>query len=398
MYLMGCGERECKEIGCGGYSTEAAGQDFCRGISGTISVNAVSCNWHIAKEPKINYDHIRALEEQQTPLELGSVFVDVRRDTWIEVPLDITKVRKVSEFSLTGNLCLNVVAGKTLNKTMVIFGARMDGSSIPTNYVLQSAGCRECDAFTRAGFGKMPHPQLVLVQGRSYNCTGTGCSIDCSGDKGNNVYSDECTGTLWSCGADPKAPGYNPQDCSAGARVRDQTQLSWKPMAGACVLHILNGTTIRDSRVNVRGTIEPLNVVLGDISFESPGDLNNAMGTNLENITVSIVDTAASYLVLKQGGWFDSFEEAKYTGIAKTMIQIIPRKHNPLDLYMVPVYSEPWVSETLFLMYLILPYTFLILTNALFVCIINPTAGRSPSKKSASHVCDAGRLWKPADQ
>lgn len=114
------------------------------------------------------------------------------------------------------------------------------------------------------------------------------------------------------------------------------------------MLYMLNGTTIRDSRVNVRGTIEPLNVLLGDITFENPDAFNNAMGTNLENITVSIVDTAASYLVLKQGGWFNTFEEAKYRGIAKTMIQIIPRKYNPLDLYMVPEYSEPWVSETLF--------------------------------------------------
>ncbi len=352
MYLMGCGDRRCKdkasskEWECNGFTGEAAGEDFCKGMSGTISVNAVSCNWHIAKEPRINYDHIRALEDQQTPLELGSLFVDVRKDTWIEVPLDITKVRKASEFSSTGTLCFNVVAGKTLSKTMIIFGARIDQE--PRGYMLQSAICRDCDVFTRAGFDKMPHPQLVLVQGRSYNCTGTGCSIDCSGDRGNNVYSDECTGTLWSCGADHKALGYNPKDCIAGAQVRDQIQLSWKPSVGACILHMLNGTTIRDSRVNVRGTIEPLNVLLGDITFENPDAFNNAMGTNLENITVSIVDTAASYLVLKQGGWFNSFEEDKYTGIAKTMIQIIPRKYDPLDLFMVPVYSEPWVSESLF--------------------------------------------------
>ena len=104
------------------------------------------------------------------------------------------------------------------------------------------------------------------------------------------------------------------------------------------------GTTIRDSRVQVRGTIEPLNVLLSDVVYGNPDPFNNAMGTNLENLTVSIRDTSGKYVRLEEGGWFRSAEEAKYTGVAKSLIRVIPRKLDPLEIDMVPEYSEPWVS------------------------------------------------------
>jgi len=349
MYVMGCAPRRCKDAlsECTPFVAENPSQDFCRdrGLSGKISVNAVSCHWSVDGEPHINYELLRTLEVEQTPLELGSAFVDVRKDTWIEIPLDIKQVRTASEasqYSPADQLCLNIVADKSIDETIVIFGAQRDQETI--QYKLQSPRCRSCDDFTRAGFGKMPLPQLVLVQGRSYNCTSTGCSADCSGDKGYNVYSDECTGTLWTCGEFDQPPGYDPKTCAVNARVREQEQLLWQPSFGACIFHMSAGTTIRDSRVQVRGTIEPLNVLLSDVVYGNPDPFNNAMGTNLENLTVSIRDTSGKYVRLEEGGWFRSAEEAKYTGVAKSLIRVIPRKLDPLEIDMVPEYSEPWVS------------------------------------------------------
>jgi hypothetical protein len=112
------------------------------------------------------------------------------------------------------------------------------------------------------------------------------------------------------------------------------------------MLHVTRGTTIQDVTVQVKGTVDPLNVLLGDVTYSSPDPFSNAMGDNLENITVSVTDTTATYQFLKDGGWFQSQEPARYTGTAKTAIRIVPRKYRPLGLDMVPVYAEPWARNS----------------------------------------------------
>jgi hypothetical protein len=352
MWLQGCVPNNCLENDC----MVSSSGDYCKengDISGQVTVNSVSCNWGRAGATsglELSQNAIRSLEVEQAPVKLGSVFVKAVKEMWIEVPLDMAKVREAdrgSEYSPAGQLCVNVVADPSLNKSLLLFGAKQDYTS--QNYNLLSMRCRQtsCGNFERAGYQALPHPQLVLVQGRSYNCTGSECSTDCSGDKGYNIYSDECVGTVWTCNDQIMPAGYDPTQCSAGAKVHDQKQFHWRPAHGQCLLRTMSGNTLRDTHVRFAGTIDPLNVLLGNLVFSSFSDFNNAMGTNLQNITVKVTDTTAMFTALKQGGWFDPAEATRYTGAAWTKLVVIPRKIKPIELSMMPIYNEPWLKKRL---------------------------------------------------
>jgi len=317
--LLGCAPNDCLDEN----SECEPAAEMCKGLSGRVTVNAVSCNWEEAPTPgpQLNYNHIRTLEVEQKPVELGSAWYSARSNTWIEIPLDVEKVRQAaeaSEFSAEGMICVSVEAGPTLNKTLVLFGGTKDQDNV--EYQFASMKCQEqtCSYYERAGWQKMPMPQIVLVQGRAYNCTGTGCSKDCTGNKGFNIYDDVCTGTLWKCGDQDMPEGSDPYTCKAfgGAKIKVQKQLNWREQENRCVLSVNQGTSLQDKSFRVRGTIDPLNVLLGDIAYANPSTFNNALGSNLQNVTVSVRDTTAQHKLLLDGGWFDSFEPDRYVSVS----------------------------------------------------------------------------------
>ena len=90
------------------------------------------------------------------------------------------------------------------------------------------------------------------------------------------------------------------------------------------MLHVFAGNALRDQSFRIQGTVDPLNVLLGKIQFTSDSDFNNAMGTNLENLTVSVKDTTATYTMLQQGGW--GCAQGGYTGTFTPMWLMVARK------------------------------------------------------------------------
>ena len=358
MWLQGCVDNTCTEESGNCfinniYDTCKMSQVFVAGrstwvndqLNGTIRVDAVSCNWGDEKSSRpLTYNILRNLEVEKEPEELGSAFINFQKESWIEISLDL---EKVLAHSTDGQLCVRVVADPSIDKTLLLFGAKQPQAG--TSYDLLSTRCLEnsCEFYERAGYNNMPHPQLVLVRGRSYNCSGSECAVDCSGNLGTNIYSDECAGTMFQCNGVDQPYGFKASDCAGGAKVRDQKAFHWKPTPGACMLHVFAGNALRDQSFRIQGTVDPLNMLLGKIQFTSDSDFNNAMGTNLENLTVSVKDTTATYTMLQQGGWVNLDEPDRYTGFAKTRLTVIPRKISPISVDMVPVYSEPWLQKRL---------------------------------------------------
>jgi hypothetical protein len=358
-WLLGCASPTTKiEIEL----KSSAEPDFCtqgQNMSGTITVNVVTCAWSAennAENPTLTYEQLRSLEVAGTPVAIGKVKITPRRDMWIEVPLDLNEVKKQAAREATGELCLQVVADSSLHQTMIIFGGITSKAKlvVPMSYQLLSTSCKLplCDPallprpeFQRAGYPEKPHAQLVLVQGRAFNCTGEGCSEDCSGNRGDNIYSDACTGTVWDCRDEIMPTGYNPNNCSALPKVAIQNQLRWTPSPGACILRVSRGTTRRDRTVQVQGTIDALNVLLGDVLYSSPSTLSSE--SSIDNMTVTVNDTTARYDGLPQGGWFDVGEFESYVGISRTVLDIIPAQSRNIALDMLPVYSEAWLQRRL---------------------------------------------------
>uniref|UniRef100_A0A7S0F1K6 PKD/REJ-like domain-containing protein n=1 Tax=Hanusia phi TaxID=3032 RepID=A0A7S0F1K6_9CRYP len=302
IYKVGCIKDscpiDCVDAGTTGTDKPTCCQQQCV-TEGKVSVNIVSCQFTTS----LTFDQTKSMDLSFPPIPVGQIYMTNSKESWLEFPLDISLIR-AQVASDNGMLCLNLVPDSTINETVFFYSPdRQDGTVNP----------KQGD-----GWPFPPNAELILVRGRSYNCTGSGCSLDCSGGDGSNIYSDACQSTK--------------------SISRD---------TAPCVIEVEAGSGIGDANLFFSTDMITMNSLLDDMMFNLSSNFSNAQGTNKANISFALKDELAVYVTVADNGWYQPSELPNYIARTNVTIVSIPIKTDPLPVKMNPVYDEPWLQDRL---------------------------------------------------
>ena len=217
---------------------------------GNLTINAVPC-W----EGELDYDTQDRLLRTIPKQEIGRILVDNQTYVWLEIPLDVEIVREWA-LKYGKKLCLNIEAENAdLNDTVVLYGGTADEYDDPVTYKQKS------NFGQRIGWHEKPNPELLIIRGRAWNCTGSICDVDCRGSQGTNVYNDQCI---------PEGGKY-------------------KKCADCCQINVTMGTGIKDKRLQFTTHIDTANILLDRIEYGVEGMFSNAQGSEKENVAARLV-------------------------------------------------------------------------------------------------------------
>eukprot|EP00961_Rhodomonas_salina_P247985 3351199-Rhodomonas_salina.1 len=253
LWKWGCTQSQCSPDNLNGDECDLRSNAITSSCNaeGNMTINAVPC-W----DGRLDYDTQARLLRTVPKREIGRILVDRGEYFWLEIPLDVEIVRDWA-LEYGKKLCLNVEAadGK-LNETIVLYGGTADTLEDPNEYNQRS------DFGKRIGWPTHPNPELLIIRGRAWNCTGPECDVDCTGQDGTNVYSDAC---IPSGSKAPIACGKF-QKCEV-----------------CCELNMTGGTGKRNKRVRFTSFIDPANILLDAIDYNIEGMYSNAQGIEKEN-------------------------------------------------------------------------------------------------------------------
>ena len=316
IYRIGCTRTLCNASATQDVPAQYCDLQSCS-TQGKISVKAISCDDSSWLSSGLTFQSLSLLEYALPPVLLGTAFANISggSEQWLEIPLNTTKIRSFRQNMqvLQDRLCLILEGDPKQNETSVFYG----GQASQTSKFYQSRTGNQFGQFPAA-----PNPELALVRGRSWNCTGTKCDADCSGLSGSNIYSEPCLSSS------TQAQGF---------------------VTSTCTVQVRNGTGILDQSITFQTGIDPANMILNVINFSIDSLYSNIFHqNNISNVTITVQDVTARYPAISSGGWAVDGEDLAYVSQATTNIKIVTIKTGPLSLRMSPLYSETWLSTKLY--------------------------------------------------
>jgi hypothetical protein len=318
IYRMGCARTLCNASASQDVPAQYCELQPCSS-QGAITVKAVSCADPLWLSSGLTFQSLSLLQFAVPPTLLGSAFANLSdgSEQWLDIPLNTTAISKFRQYMpLTPDrLCLVLEGDSKQNETNVFFG----GQLIQTSALYQRSIANPLYRWVQ--YPTSPNPELAIVRGRAWNCTGMKCDQDCTGSSGMNIYSEACLNSSI------QMPGSIPSPCT---------------------VQVQNGSGIRGRSITFQTGIDPANLILDMIHFFTDSPYSNIFHQNdISNVSITVQDITAKYPTINAGGWADDGENLLYISKATTYIKIITIKTGPLSVQMSPLYSEAWLNNKL---------------------------------------------------